>query len=165
MEHILNIFDWLLYIWFAINILYLLVYSLASRRRDLPLPPPAKEHKRFAILIPAYREDAVIHECVHSCLEQDYPADCFDTVVISDRMQPETNASLAVLPVRLVEVHFEKSTKSKSLNAAMAAIGNDYDIALVLDADNVIPYDYGRHNQIRHQAVFQNIPSGSPAHC
>ena len=52
------------------------------------------------------------------------------------------NASLAVLPVRLVEVHFEKSTKSKSLNAAMAAIGNDYDIALVLDADNVIPYDY-----------------------
>ena len=142
MEHILNIFDWLLYIWFAINILYLLVYSLASRRRDLPLPPPAKEHKRFAILIPAYREDAVIHECVHSCLEQDYPADCFDTVVISDRMQPETNASLAVLPVRLVEVHFEKSTKSKSLNDAMAAIGNDYDIALVLDADNVIPYDY-----------------------
>lgn len=119
-----------------------MVYSLASRRRDLPLPPPAKEHKRFAILIPAYREDAVIHECVHSCLEQDYPADCFDTVVISDRMQPETNASLAVLPIRLVEVHFEKSTKSKSLNAAMAAIGNDYDIALVLDADNVIPYDY-----------------------
>ena len=110
--------------------------------RDLPLPPPAKEHKRFAILIPAYREDAVIHECVHSCLEQDYPADCFDTVVISDRMQPETNASLAMLPVRLVEVHFEKSTKSKSLNAAMTAIGNDYDIALVLDADNVIPYDY-----------------------
>ena len=142
MEHILNILDWLLYILFAINILYLLVYSLASRRRDLPLPPPAKEHKRFAILIPAYREDAVIHECVHSCLEQDYPADCFDTVVISDRMQPETNASLAMLPVRLVEVHFEKSTKSKSLNAAMTAIGNNYDIALVLDADNVIPYDY-----------------------
>ena len=52
----------------------------------------------FELLIPAYREDAVIHECVPSCLEQDYPADCFDTVVISDRMQPETNASLAVLP-------------------------------------------------------------------
>lgn len=120
-----------------------MVYSLASRRPvTCPRPLQPRMHKRFAILIPAYREDAVIHECVHSCLEQDYPADCFDTVVISDRMQPETNASLAVLPVRLVEVHFEKSTKSKSLNAAMAAIGNDYDIALVLDADNVIPYDY-----------------------
>lgn len=142
MEYLLHIIDDLLYILFAINVLYLLVYSLASRRRDLPLPPPAKEHKRFAILIPAYREDAVIQECVSACLDQDYPADCFDTVVISDRMKPETNAALSALPIRLIEVHFEHSTKSKALNTAMDAIGGDYDIALVLDADNVIPYDY-----------------------
>ena len=127
---------------FTINVLYLLVYSLASLRQKLPVPPPSTKYKRFAILIPAYKEDAVIHECVHSCLEQDYPVDSFDVVVISDSMQPETNASLSLLPIRLVEVHFEKSTKSKALNAAMAAIGNDYDVALILDADNVIPYNY-----------------------
>lgn len=138
----MNIFDWLLYTLFAINVVYLLLYSLASCRAPLPKAPQAKEYKRFAILIPAYREDAVIHECVSSCLDQDYPADRFDTIVISDRMRPETNASLAALPIRLVEVHFEQSTKSKSLNAAMATVGNDYDIALILDADNVIPYDY-----------------------
>lgn len=142
MEQIVIVVDWILYALFAINVVYLLVYSLASCRSSLPKADRAKNHKRFAILIPAYREDAVIHECVHSCLDQDYPTDCFDTVVISDRMQPATNASLSALPIRLVEVHFEKSTKSKSLNAAMAAIGNDYDIALILDADNVIPYDY-----------------------
>lgn len=119
-----------------------MVYSLASLRQKLPVPPPSTKYKRFAILIPAYKEDAVIHECVHSCLEQDYPVDSFDVVVISDSMQPETNASLSLLPIRLVEVHFEKSTKSKALNAAMAAIGNDYDVALILDADNVIPYNY-----------------------
>ena len=108
----------------------------------MPKTDKATKHKRFAILIPAYKEDAVIHECVHSCLQQDYPVDHFETIVISDRMQPETNASLAALPIRLVEVHFEKSTKSKSLNVGMAAIGDDFDIALVLDADNVIPSDY-----------------------
>ena len=142
MEQVLLILDWILYVLFAINILYLLVYSLASLRRNLPVPPSAIKHKRFAILIPAYREDSVIHECVYSCLDQDYPTDHFDVVVISDHMQPETNASLSALPIRLVEVHFEHSTKSKALNAAMAAIGNDYDVALILDADNVIPYNY-----------------------
>ena len=142
MEQVLLILDWILFVLFAINILYLLVYSLASHRRELPTPPPAKKYKRFAILIPAYREDAVIHECVHSCLQQDYPVECFDVVVISDHMLSETNMSLSALPVRLVEVHFEHSTKSKALNAAMAAIGDDYDIALILDADNVIPYNY-----------------------
>lgn len=142
MEQILLILDWVLYVLFAINILYLLVYSLASLRRDMPVPPPATRYKRFAILIPAYREDAVIHECVRSCLDQDYPVDQFDIVVISDHMKPETNASLSALPIRLVEVHFEHSTKSKALNAAMATIGDDYDVALILDADNVIPYTY-----------------------
>ena len=142
MEQILLILDWVLYVLFAINILYLLVYSLASLRRDMPVPPPATRYKRFAILIPAYREDVVIHECVRSCLDQDYPVDQFDIVVISDHMKPETNASLSALPIRLVEVHFEHSTKSKALNAAMATIGDDYDVALILDADNVIPYTY-----------------------
>ena len=142
MEQILLILDWVLYVLFAINILYLLVYSLASLRRDMLVPPPATRYKRFAILIPAYREDVVIHECVRSCLDQDYPVDQFDIVVISDHMKPETNASLSALPIRLVEVHFEHSTKSKALNAAMAAIGNNYDVALILDADNVIPYTY-----------------------
>lgn len=142
MEHVISVIDWLLYILFAINILYLLIYSLASRRPPLPRPTPAKEHKRIAILIPAYREDAVIGECVNACLDQDYPSDKFDTVVISDRMDPATNASLSKLPIRLIEVHFENSTKSKSLNAAMAAIGSDYDIAVVLDADNVVTYDF-----------------------
>lgn len=142
MEHILHIADWIIYVLFVINILYLLIYSLASLRHKPIKASPAKEFKRFAILIPAYKEDAVICECVHSCLQQDYPVDHFETIVISDRMQPETNASLAALPIRLVEVHFEKSTKSKSLNVGMAAIGDDFDIALVLDADNVIPSDY-----------------------
>jgi cellulose synthase/poly-beta-1,6-N-acetylglucosamine synthase-like glycosyltransferase len=42
----------------------------------------------------------------------------------------------------VVEVKFEKSTKSKSLNAAMEAVGDNYDVAVVLDADNIIAFDF-----------------------
>lgn len=141
---LLHIIDWSLFVLFAVNVIYLLVYSLAAHKSALPLPPVATGYLRFAILIPAYREDAVILECVRSCLEQDYPSSCFDIVVISDCMHPQTNAALALLPIRLVEVHFWQSTKAKSLNAAIAEIGDNYDIALVLDADNLIPTGYLR---------------------
>jgi hypothetical protein len=40
------------------------------------------------------------------------------------------------LPIKLIEVSFDKSTKSKALNKAMATLDQDYDIAVVLDADN-----------------------------
>jgi cellulose synthase/poly-beta-1,6-N-acetylglucosamine synthase-like glycosyltransferase len=39
-------------------------------------------------------------------------------------------------------VSFDKSTKSKALNKAMAALTREYDIAVVLDADNVMAPDF-----------------------
>lgn len=143
MEQILLILDWILYVLFAINILYVLVYSLASLRRRLAEMAPAKEHKRIALLIAAYREDAVIMDTVQACLVQDYPSDRYDVVVISDHMRPSTNEKLRALPIKLLQVDFEKSTNTKSLKAALEYLGKDsYDIALIIDADNIVNSSY-----------------------
>ena len=144
MEHLLYTLDWLLYILFAINVAYLLVCSLASLCRYKPfVTAPARTSKRFAVFIAAYREDAVILPTVHACLAQDYPDDRYDVVVISDHMQPETNAVLSSLPIKLLQVDFEKSTNTKSLQAALGYLDKAaYDIALVIDADNIIAPSY-----------------------
>lgn len=143
MEQVLLILDWILYVLFAINILYLLIYSLASLRRKPDKPIFAKEYKRFALLIAAYKEDAVITDTVQACLAQDYPADKYDIVVISDHMQPSTNDKLRALPIKLLQVDFEKSTNTKSLKAALEYLDKDsYDIALIIDADNIINSSY-----------------------
>ena len=143
MEQILLILDWILYVLFAINILYLLVYSLASLRRRPAKMAPAEEHKRIALLIAADREDAVIMDTVQACLVQDYPSDRYDVVVISDHMRPSTNEKLRALPIKLLQVDFEKSTNTKSLKAALEYLGKDsYDIALIIDADNIVNSSY-----------------------
>lgn len=144
MEHLLYTLDWLLYILFAINVAYLLVCSLASLCRYKPfVTAPARTSKRFAVFIAAYREDAVILPTVHACLAQDYPDDRYDVVVISDHMRPETNAVLSSLPIKLLQVDFEKSTNTKSLQAALGYLDKAaYDIALVIDADNIIAPSY-----------------------
>ncbi len=143
MESLLYILDAIAYIMLAFNVFYLLVFSIASRCRKPAKPSVSKDHKRFALLIAAYREDAVIMDTVQNCLAQDYPSDKFDVVVISDHMKPETNSRLAALPIILLQVDFEKSTNTKSLQAALKHLGRDeYDIALVIDADNIIPPSY-----------------------
>lgn len=133
----------ILYICFFINIAYLLFFAIASCTKTKRIDPiSSRDWKRIAILIPAYKEDQVVLECVHSCLQQKYPADKYDTIVISDKMKDETNATLSDLPIILVKVFFENSTKAKALNYAMEQIGDDYDIAVVLDADNIINTDF-----------------------
>jgi cellulose synthase/poly-beta-1,6-N-acetylglucosamine synthase-like glycosyltransferase len=42
----------------------------------------------------------------------------------------------------VIEVAFDKSTKSKALNKAMEQLVDPYDIAVVLDADNVMAIDF-----------------------
>ena len=144
MEHLLYILDWFLYIIFAINVVYLLVYSLASLRRCKTLVTlSAVTHKRFVILIAAYREDTVILPTVHACLAQDYPCEKYDVVVVSDHMQPATNAALSSLPIKLLQVDFEKSTNTKSLKVALEYLDRDaYDVVLIIDADNIIMPSY-----------------------
>jgi cellulose synthase/poly-beta-1,6-N-acetylglucosamine synthase-like glycosyltransferase len=66
----------------------------------------------------------------------------FDVVIIADSFQPETLAKLRTLPIKVIEVSFEKSTKSKALNKAMEQLGDLYEIAVVLDADNVMAEDF-----------------------
>lgn len=135
---ILQVVECVLFTVMALNVTYLLVFSMASLLKYKTAKGKVSETKKVAMLIPSYKEDAVIEDTVNACLQQDYPSDRYDIVVISDKMKPETNERLRTMPIKLVEVKFERSTKAKSLNEAMRIIGDDYDIAVVLDADNIV---------------------------
>lgn len=117
---------------------YLLIFAVAGHfYREAPDTKSVRLRK-IAVLIPAYKEDEVIVEAARAALRQQYPARLFDVVVIADSFRKETLELLREIPVRLMEVSFKKSTKSKALNYALSALPCDYEIAVVLDADNIM---------------------------
>lgn len=121
---------------------YILVFALAGLfYKEKKFSPPAR-FRKTAVLIPGYKEDAVIVEVAAAALRQQYPQGLFDVVIIADSFQPATLEKLSTLPVKLVEVSFEKSTKSKALNKAMEQLDAAYEIAVVLDADNIMAPDF-----------------------
>ena len=93
---------------------------------------------RIAVLIPAYKEDRVIVGVAAQALKQQYPGRKYDVVVIADSLKQETLDKLNKMPIRVIEVSFEKSTKVRALNRAMSVLGDHYDCAVILDADNVM---------------------------
>lgn len=122
--------------------LYILIFSIASLFYKQKKYSDNGSLKKIAVLIPGYKEDEVIIEVANAALQQDYPSDFYDVVIIADSFQKETISVLKTLPITVIEVSFEKSTKSKALNKAMATLESDYDIAVVLDADNVMNNDF-----------------------
>jgi cellulose synthase/poly-beta-1,6-N-acetylglucosamine synthase-like glycosyltransferase len=139
---VFNIIQVLLLILLGLATLYILVFALAGIFYKEKPVVKADRFRKFAVLIPGYKEDEVIVEVAKSALLQEYPMGLFDVVVIADSFQPETLAALKTLPVKLIEVSFDKSTKSKALNKAMATLTTPYDIAVILDADNIMAPDF-----------------------
>lgn len=123
----------------ALAVAYPLLFSLASLGKRHLHYPATKVRKKFVILFPAYKEDKIICSVVESFLQQDYPRELYDIVVISDHMQAETNARLAQFPLRLLKANYENSSKAKALNFAIDSLSTEqYDIVVILDADNVV---------------------------
>ena len=124
--------------YFGFASIYVFVFSFAGLFTAKKRKEILQKQRKFAVLIPGYKEDNVIVEVAEKALKQTYPSHLFDVIVIADSFQQNTLEKLKGLPLRVIEVSFEKSTKSKALNQAMRIIGDDYDVALILDADNIM---------------------------
>lgn len=137
------IIDWILFTLLALCVCYLLLYAIASKFYRTPRFPEARTLRHFIVFFPAYKEDRVIASSVRSFLQQDYPRELFDIIVISDQMQPATNEDLRSLPIRLLTANYKDSSKAKALTMAVDSISDDhYDIVVIMDADNLTSPDF-----------------------
>ncbi len=142
MSTIWHTVEWLAFLYLAFTDIYLFTFAFSGlfplkRKRQKP-----GKKRKILVLIPGYREDAVILDVAKEALRQDYGTDHYDVVIIADGFMPATIDKLKKLHVRVVEVKLAFSTKSRALNAALAQTEDIYDIAVVLDADNIMARDF-----------------------
>lgn len=141
---ILYIIDWILFIPVAGTVLYLGIFSVLSLFNRSSESTTSKIQRRFCILIPAYKQDAVIEHTVLSILGQSYPQRLFDVTVISDHQNEITNMRLAQYPITLLTPNFVESSKAKSLQYAILKLPEFkiYDVVIILDADNIVDPEF-----------------------
>ncbi|MFY0598785.1 MAG: glycosyltransferase family 2 protein [Cyclobacteriaceae bacterium] len=127
----------------TVSVIYNTIFSIASvfKTRQTPTIEHEKEN-RIAAFIPAYKEDGIIFQTAKNALNQDYNPNQYDVIVIADSLQKSTMEKLGTLPIKVMEVAFAKSTKAKAINRTYEAIDTEYDITVVLDADNEMASDF-----------------------
>ena len=127
----------------AIATIYYLFFSVGSLFSKKAVKSSSIiNFNKIAVLIPAYKEDGVILDSAIKALNQVYPPTMYCVHVIADTLKPETIKSLKELPIKVIEVSFEKSTKAKALNTAFDQLDSSYQIAVILDADNIMEVNF-----------------------
>ncbi len=139
---VFNALQMIVLIILGLSTLYIFLFSFGGLfYKQGPYPKSAKNRK-IAVFIPGYKEDEVIVQVAKAALLQNYSQELYDVIIIADSFLPETISSLRELPIKVIEVKFEKSTKSKALNKAMEQLKEQYDTAVILDADNIMANNF-----------------------
>jgi len=141
-------------IYFIYVVVYTATFSIAGQFYHAPAEIKNVVLRRFCVFIPCYKGDDVIVEVAKQALEQSYLANDYTVVVIADSLQPETLTILRTLPIQVIEVHFESSTKVKSLKEALHRLPDNFDYAVILDTDNIMASDFiSRMNSVLSASV------------
>ena len=129
---------------FAYQGAFMLVGFLNRRRAEQYDAPPARELRRYAALIAARNEEAVIAELIESLRAQDYPADKLDIFVVADNCTDATAAVARQAGAQVFE-RFDTARVGKGyaldfLFCRLQEVGLEQDYAgyFVFDADNLV---------------------------
>lgn len=128
---------------------YQLIYTLVGLicRRVKPEPEPSALH-RFAALICARNEEAVIGELVESLKRQNYPSELFDIYVLADNCTDNTAGKAreggALVYERYNSVQVGKGFALDYLLKRIRSEHRDrgYEGYIIFDADNIVDKDF-----------------------
>lgn len=131
---------------------------IALLKKQKPLPEGAPH--RFAVLIAARNEEAVIGNLIDSLNNQSYPSELIDIYVVADNCTDQT-AEIAHAHGAKVVCRKDRSRVGKgyALHYLLRHIRKPYDAYLVFDADNVLAPNYIREINKTFSAGYDIVTS------
>ena len=142
LKFLVSVIECVLFCYLGVYSLYLFIFSAAGKIIPVEKPQAAGLFARFVIYICSYKEDEIILNSAANAIKINYPKDLFHVCVIADSLKPGTIQKLKSMPLQVVEVVFESSTKSKALHKAIEHTLDYFDAAVVFDIDNIAAPDF-----------------------
>lgn len=123
----------------AVYGLWFTVIAVLGSLKKCPKPDRAPRSLRFAVVVPARNEAAVVGHLVKSLMNQSYPRERFDVFVIPNGCADNTAAVALAAGARVIECNVETHSKGDVLRFAFSEIPKlgEYDAYCILDADNL----------------------------
>ena len=146
MLRFLESMQWVLFIFFtaayAYQIFYLLVGLWGKQRGGVE----NAELHRYAAIISARNESAVIGRLIRTLKEQDYPSELLDVIVVADNCTDNTaevaRSAGAIVYERFNKVQVGKGYALDYMFKKILSSDDDSDAFIVFDADNLIDREY-----------------------
>ena len=122
---------------YGIYFLVVALFGLRAQDRTVPVQAP---QKRFALVVAARNEAAVIGHLVDSLNGQDYPRELYEVIVAPNNCTDDTEAVATRHGARIFRPEGVIHSKGEVLTQAVdkLVLAEDFDAMCVFDADNLV---------------------------
>lgn len=121
---------------------------------------------RFAVLIAARNEVAVIGDLIDSLKQQNYPAELIDIYVVAGNCTDCTAEIAHAHGARVFERHDRSRVgKGFALSYLLRRIKREYDGYIIFDADNVVDRNYFREINKTFSAGYNIVRRETISYC
>ncbi len=140
---ILIVLQWSICGLFLLYAAYYAIMALFYFKKRKARPEAARHHK-FAVLIPARNEEAVVPNLVESLRKQRYPAELLDIIVIPNNCTDDTKGAAQRAGAAILEPAGPIRSKGEALSFAVDTLlkQGSYDAFCIFDADNLVHPDF-----------------------
>ena len=144
MQNFINWFNFIMFLFFVSAYLYQFVYIFVAFFKKMPALPKNPELHRFAVLIAARNEEAVIGNLITSIQDQTYPGELIRVCVVADNCTDRTAEIARAHGAFVVERFSQQIGKGYALDYLIKRLPRDFqpDAYLVFDADNLLDPHY-----------------------
>lgn len=124
--------------------IYFFILALFALKKEKSYPV-AKPQKRFAVLVAARNEEAVIANLIESLLAQNYPKDLYTIYVIPNNCTDHTEEVAKKSGAQILHCLLPVKSKGEVLHQIIPTLLDQYDAFCVFDADNIVHPDFLQH--------------------
>lgn len=125
---------------------FFFVIYLYVKRIEVSYTDP-RHYVPVSVIVPTYNEEEYVGACIRSIMEQDYPKDMYEVIVVDDGSDDTTAIILRHLAEKYsnmrVIIHYENMGKAKALEDGVRAARGD--VIVFVDADTML----GRRDALR----------------
>jgi cellulose synthase/poly-beta-1,6-N-acetylglucosamine synthase-like glycosyltransferase len=131
---------------FIISLYYVMLSLCGLYRKKEKDIDKIKPQKKFALVVAAHNEEAVIGQIIDSMKSLDYPKKMYDIFVIADNCTDNT-AKIAKKQKALVYERFDEENRGKGfalewMFTRIFAMDKKYDAIAIFDADNLLSKNF-----------------------
>ena len=144
-DKVILLSDAILFLFFAVVVIYLLIYAVRSVGKYGNEYPEAKKRYRYAVIFMAYNNEDIILDTVADFRNQIYDKDSYDILVVTNNSSSEVYAQLERDGNMVISLHDDEVTNINALKTVIQYIDSSdlvFDNIILFDADNNVDENY-----------------------